>query len=57
MLYGNVLNTNLRLDYFLYNNQIFYQSMLRVERDPSVSKERNCYKIVTKYLQQPHNGI
>lgn len=53
MLCGNVLNTNLRLDYFLSNNQIFYHSMLRVEKDRSVSKERNYYKIVTKYIQWP----
>jgi hypothetical protein len=50
-------NTNVRLNYFLSNKQIFYINMLGSQRASSVLRERNSCRIITKYLQRIRNGI
>lgn len=57
VLCGNVVNTNMRLNYFLSNKEIFNVDMLGAWRVPRISKEGNCCIIITKYLQWCHNGI
>jgi hypothetical protein len=50
-------STNVKLNYFLSNKQMFRINMLGSRRASSVQRERNSCKIITKYLQRLHNGI
>lgn len=45
MFYGNVLNTNMRISYFLCNKQILYLNILRVGGAPSVREKETTTEL------------